>query len=254
MPYYRSDQLPLIEILSSNVTYFIPNYQRKYVWVKRNWEELYDDICEYSRLDHPHFLGHVVFSSGSNETESRIVDGQQRLVTLSLLIAAISNEYYRRGKNQEAERVRRIYLFNYDQPRIRKDDSKTLFLETIIDELSEYRTKDDIERIYKSSAFLKTDIFNLSQQECFLYFSERVKESADLKKLLSLILKSEVIRIKVQEEVEGYGIFETLNARGIPLQDQELLKNFIYRYMPNVTKKNKIFDGCYKLQNIPKLF
>ena len=83
----------------SKIVFEIPKYQREYVWTVREWEALYDDLIEN---DEGYFLGSVISiniaSDSINEPKFEIVDGQQRLTTLSLFFAAL---YHTLNKNKE---------------------------------------------------------------------------------------------------------------------------------------------------------
>ena len=76
--------------IEKDVKYVIPKYQREYAWKKKNWEDLFDSLDE---SDPGHFLGSIICVSRSTDalktTELEVIDGQQRLTTLSLLYAVI---------------------------------------------------------------------------------------------------------------------------------------------------------------------
>ncbi|HOD42365.1 MAG TPA: DUF262 domain-containing protein, partial [Candidatus Wallbacteria bacterium] len=76
--------------INANVTYFVPRYQREYTWGHTHWEDIFDDILDN---DPGYFLGSIICINKSNDTlavqQLEVVDGQQRLTTISLLFSAI---------------------------------------------------------------------------------------------------------------------------------------------------------------------
>jgi hypothetical protein len=80
----------LAEVLSNGKRYSVPRFQRDYAWAESEWAELWADICDVHRAapDTNHYLGALVLQPGERG-DSRIIDGQQRLVTLSVLALAV---------------------------------------------------------------------------------------------------------------------------------------------------------------------
>ena len=85
---------PIAELFSSEnqVSYYIPKYQREYVWSKFNWESLFDDIYD---SEGSHFMGSIICINIQTDSLSapklELVDGQQRMTTISLLYLDIYN-------------------------------------------------------------------------------------------------------------------------------------------------------------------
>ena len=83
-----------ISALLNNKSFIVPQNQRKYVWKKNNWEELIEDIdLVYKQIKPNHFIGSVVLKTAHRDDGIRshfsIIDGQQRVLTLTILIATI---------------------------------------------------------------------------------------------------------------------------------------------------------------------
>lgn len=89
------DDDPIIKLLSPHdtVVYEIPKYQREYAWSKQQWDELFDDLIEEEDSSSGHFLGTIICinrtTNSTKENVLELVDGQQRMTTLSILLAAI---------------------------------------------------------------------------------------------------------------------------------------------------------------------
>ncbi|MCD6170830.1 MAG: DUF262 domain-containing protein, partial [Thermoplasmata archaeon] len=80
----------LNEILSNGKVYKVPPFQRDYSWTEENWEDLWEDILNITitSTNPPHYMGALIFKPGDNEDEWIIVDGQQRLATLTVVAVA----------------------------------------------------------------------------------------------------------------------------------------------------------------------
>jgi uncharacterized protein with ParB-like and HNH nuclease domain len=111
------------EIQTFPVQYLIPFFQRHYSWQRRNWERLRDDLWALIEDDNPrsqHFLGPLVCAGAVNvpgEVPSyQLIDGQQRLTTLTLLRAAIRDVAVERGLDELAEEVAEDYLILLSEP------------------------------------------------------------------------------------------------------------------------------------------
>lgn len=108
-----------ISVLLNNKSFIVPQNQRKYVWKKNNWEELIEDIdLVYKQIKPNHFIGSVVLKTVNKDDGIRshysIIDGQQRVLTLTLLITAIGYLY---AKQHDFKKIRglEIYLLVTDR-------------------------------------------------------------------------------------------------------------------------------------------
>jgi uncharacterized protein with ParB-like and HNH nuclease domain len=108
---------PITQLFDSEteVVYAIPRYQREYTWSTSQWETLFDDICEN---DPGYFLGSIICINQSSDTLAiqrlEVVDGQQRLTTLSLLFAAI----YHALKGFQNDLIRDSIRYTAECPRV----------------------------------------------------------------------------------------------------------------------------------------
>ena len=91
-------EYPLKKIFSDDFDFIIPSYQRPYAWTIEEAGELFDDLYSFmnqdgsGEKDDPYFLGSVVLIKQEGEPLSEVIDGQQRLTTLTILLAAIANK------------------------------------------------------------------------------------------------------------------------------------------------------------------
>lgn len=109
---FSANQKNLIDVLTGNFQYFIQKNQRKYVWDEREWQELFEDIFEIEQTDeYKHFIGSVVISNeGVSSNKFNIIDGQQRLITISILFCAIANMFNSVGENDKANSIYKNYI------------------------------------------------------------------------------------------------------------------------------------------------
>lgn len=245
--------LTLKALFSKDVRYLVPLFQRPYVWNQvGNWQPLWDDLTDvvesYSRDKEetlPHFLGAVVLrqtATPSAEIESRdIIDGQQRLITLQVLIAACRAIAKEKGFDKESRLFGKL---NFND-------------EDVTDDLSEeHRLKiwpANTDRDAFQSIINNNDTENNTSPiiRCYIYFYEKISrwvtEAPDPEpalKDLQHVLRSlfHIVVIDLDEKDNTQIIFETLNARGTPLSASDLIKNLIFQA---ATTKDENADFLY---------
>ena len=116
----KAEEMRLGPLLDGPKQYVVPYFQRAYSWRRRQWTTLFDDILELYELGslNSHFLGSMVLLAEHNEADpvphTLVIDGQQRIVTLSLFLAAIRDVA---GANDRgfADRLHSTYLVNPEQ-------------------------------------------------------------------------------------------------------------------------------------------
>jgi uncharacterized protein with ParB-like and HNH nuclease domain len=240
---------PVSELLSvdANWKFRIPRYQREYVWRRERWECLFDDL-----LDNPpgYFLGSMICINRSDDTmqvqELEVVDGQQRLTTLSLLYTAL---YFCLGQCDLLDDDIKHELFNLRYRLLFKGNKKTLRLE-----LSQQgQNHADYRAILKDAEILKeaevlANAGNRRLFKAYRYFINRLDELDDkgkrvfdpekIQEFLSRINQSTMVKIEVGSHADAFTLFESLNNKGEPLSALDLIKNNLL----SVLEKKKI--GC----------
>ncbi len=186
----------------------IPKYQRGYAWEIQNIRDLFDDIVESIESNSNHYVGTIVLSKSEDDDEKfYVVDGQQRITTITLIINALvknlakdDSSYYERFYLKEGNRYR-ITPLNRD---------KKFFidlLEHIIDEPQN-----------KSQRYLK---------EAIQEINFKVAEIPDKLKFLKSVEKLEVMEFVENSEGDAIRIFQTVNDRGKPLSNMEKAKSLL---------------------------
>lgn len=244
-------------VQSNNVAFNIPEYQRAYVWSRRDWEALFDDI-----IDNPdgHFVGAIICVEQGATADGfcaiqEVVDGQQRLTTLSLLLAAIYDAFGRCELSADEVDIRRQIgrqlTVKLSGGRIRPrvyphnpDNVKDYLLilsgcglfegyELDFDEpLGELDGRRPITKAYR-------------------YFCKRIEMYAEgglegLVRLYRLVNATVIVRILAGSHSNANALFETLNGRGVPLAITDLIKNRLFAALKKdaggYAKSLKIWD------------
>lgn len=238
---FEAHEQRLKKIFSGDSSFLIPRNQRDYVWEEKNWRELADDVKYVFSLiskkkDLSHFIGSFVFQQVDDEYI--IIDGQQRITTLMIMLSSIcvlQNEM----NDSEGFGVTKQYLIGNiglksQFQRLKNDTISNLKL--IIGRATEYFEGRDKDNVFRDLPFDKNKKSNKLIISCFWffynYFAELSKNNKDsLDTIRSIIVEMKVIHIISENELDCYEVFEILNARGVSLQDSELMKNYIFKYV-----------------------
>ena len=257
---FSANQKNLIDVLTGNFQYFIQKNQRKYVWDEREWQELFEDIFEIEQTDeYKHFIGSIVISNeGVSSNKFNIIDGQQRLITISILFCAIANKFNSIGENDKANSIYKNYILGDEDGdkycKISRENEMFFYSNLCNFLIDGYKTDDEIEKEF-SISFNNRSKYDKSLLNCFIFFSKKINGKLNneslkidyLSKLKKKLSVTELIEIRVSNDNDGYRIFETLNARGVPLEQHELIKNYIFSYMRYKTKQDKAYSTWEKI-------
>jgi hypothetical protein len=226
-----------LELLGNGRNYRVPAYQRDYSWEEEQWEDLWNDLLDLrGKPEDRHYMGALVVE-GKSDREFLIIDGQQRLATLSLLSLAVISKLRKMSgmgagqENQERAAALRARFIGEKDPASLIESSKLFLNETddpfYQDYLVQLRSPLNPRSLPKSSRLL---------WECFQYYSGRLEaipefqQGAALAELISETVGRQLmfILIAVENEINAYTVFETLNARGLELTTTDLLKNYLF--------------------------
>ncbi|MCD7709849.1 MAG: DUF262 domain-containing HNH endonuclease family protein [Porphyromonadaceae bacterium] len=249
----------LYEILSSNGNFYyvIPKYQREYTWSYHEWEALYDDISENNA---GYFIGSIICIplGDAIKPSLEVIDGQQRLITLSLFLAAI----YTRLKEHKAD------LSEEDEdelPLLKKalksDDSPNEM--KLVPQVQNHN-RDDFDCLMNEAGLRKAPApkhpyYPMRKiARCYTYFLNRIDTDIDeeakkvngksaVKFMLDLydkVKQAMLVKIEVSTHSDAYMLFESLNNRGTPLTAIDLMKNLIMERAES-NSNNKTGDDCF---------
>ena len=226
----NADLLPFAKTINGTTQFIIPVFQRDYSWTEAECEQLWRDILEIASdgTDRRHFLGSVVYISTGDSVASftrwLLIDGQQRVTTLTLLLAAIRDYIVKTGWSgpqygPTAKRIEAYFLKNVEEegdrrPKLvlRRHDQATL--QAILDgnelpnNLSE-RIRDNYE-----------------------WFRDKLNE-VDPEMLYRGIDRLSVVEVTLDRgRDDPQLIFESLNSTGMDLSQSDLIRNFILMRLP----------------------
>lgn len=239
----------------------VPRNQRKYVWDKTNWEDLFSDLVfilnddykkDERKDEYHHFIGSIVLQIINEENgliHCDIIDGQQRTVTITLLMLALL-AMFKENQFIDSFNGTRKYLVFID------DDGKEQFILSSPNYISIKNIASKIIKVDNNQSIdelLKIYIIKKEEKvfgNCLTYFYSRLKENATnhqiLKNFLNgirdALVQTSYIDISATSEEDSYTIFEILNARGMELEDHELIKNYIMRYILPQSKVDEVRD------------
>lgn len=231
--------ISFLELVGNGKTYKVPPYQRDYSWSEEQWEDLWADVVDLrSKSETSHYMGALVVDSKSDR-DFQVIDGQQRLATLSLLALAVVAKLHcmaEAGVEPDANRERaaglRTRFIGEKDPASLVESSKLFLNETddafYQDYLVQLRSPLNPRGLPRSNRLL---------WECFIYFKKQLDLQGIFEvngEILAALLSETVgrqlmfILITVDDELNAYTVFETLNARGLELSTTDLLKNYIF--------------------------
>ena len=104
----------LIDTVFQKGKYIIPEYQREYDWTEENITEFINDINEIEEKDR-YFIGHIVLEGDFNGNEFKVIDGQQRITTITILLCVIRDLFVEKGFQNLADGLNENYIFSKDR-------------------------------------------------------------------------------------------------------------------------------------------
>jgi len=215
--------------LMSSSMFEVPPYQREYAWQEDEVSEFWSDLRDALQLE-TYFLGLVILTD-EDGPRRHVVDGQQRLLTLTLLAAALYHEAIHHGRSALADRLKSDFLFSIDYktdeilPRVKLTDTED-------NETLQKILTSDQERLQKN---LIQDI-SVSQRldESFVFIRKKLREDLARDPFLRLGLWTEFITNRLYfavfihpDAATAYRVFEVINTRGRELTTADLLKNYV---------------------------
>jgi len=240
------------EILSeeSNIKFFykIPAYQREYSWKEENWENLFNDIKDNNK---GYFLGSIICIQKENDNDKQIfdlVDGQQRITTISILLISIYNKISKmieENSNILGSKNSKQNRRNYDllEELLVKDNNPTLQLSISNNNKNDYKYLLSINDLISERIDVK-NFGNRRISKAYKYFLEKLDEELEkntekvifdfFEKLSSAFL----VKIVVKDETSAFTLFESINSKGMPLTPLDLIKNSIIEHLSKNTDKN----------------
>ncbi|GAC1608685.1 MAG: hypothetical protein NVS3B3_13710 [Aquirhabdus sp.] len=270
----KASQQALSNILNPsnpNEHYHIPKYQRPYSWTVGHCEKLFDDIDDN---DAGHFIGSIICKFDENSAApntdkiNELIDGQQRMTTISILLAAIHNalshkideakdllqpdevdEYKGVLRNVSQQLVRKLRTAdNLNQKGLIQTSKSNILLR--LQPSSQNENLEDYKHILSISKVLQdveaiVYFGNRRMAKAYYYFQNRIADLnlQELETLVTKINQLNMVHIQVASSSDAFRLFETLNNRGLPLSAIDIIKNKMLAEMEH--KHSRSVDKSY---------
>ncbi len=235
-------QIAISKFLKSANSLIIPVYQRDYAWKVENCRKLWQDILELKTIGRTsHFLGTLV-TINSGFGNYLVIDGQQRLTTISIFILALKNVLKKKVEKIEEEvRLEKVlegYLIDEEslsqetRIKLKPNKSDNIYFQEIFNE--------NLDTSLDSNIILN-----------FLYFVDILAKETDLVSIFQTFQRLEIVSINlIQNQDDPQLIFESLNSTGVDLTDGDLIRNYILMDLEASFQEKLYLDYWLKIENL----
>jgi alkylated DNA nucleotide flippase Atl1 len=231
----RAHEVSFLDLVQGEKQFQVPLYQRTYSWGEKHLTQLWRDLVTQGEAisadaaDSPHFIGSVVIApsptlQAAGVNRWLLVDGQQRLTTLMLALAAI-RDHVRKGGEGEPDRIHRQYLIN----EFRKGDDQLRLLPTQADRdayralilrLPGVTVTGAVGDAYQFFCAALASIDDPDDEESILRIEQAIRAGLS------------IVEITAESGDNVYRIFESLNNTGLQLSQADLLRNYVFMRLP----------------------
>lgn len=220
-------------LIGNGRKYIVPKFQRDYSWDIEQWDDLWQDIERMMDDKTDHYMGYLVLQTLNNK-EYYIIDGQQRFTTVTLIILAaiksiqklIENGSDADDNKQRIKTLMDTYIGNIDPISLEYDNILVLnrnndgYYKDYIVKLGELKSRN-------------TSLTEKLMKKCFEWYEEKLKNRYTSGREYAQFVTDLVDNlfftiITVNDEMNAFRVFETLNARGVQLSSSDLLKNYLF--------------------------
>tara|TARA_B100001250_G_scaffold122003_1_gene103513 strand:- start:75 stop:1844 length:1770 start_codon:yes stop_codon:yes gene_type:complete len=224
-------------------TYIIPRYQRGYSWKRPQISALWDDMMEE---EFGLFIGTILLNQGDDrEDRVQIIDGQQRLLTITVLLSSIRDALEKiggGGAERRAGKIQLMYIQDEEyEDRINKIQTarkiRDFFDEVIVEPRRGRKVReaitDEEKRVRAARAFFDSKISGYTKG-----IKGEVEKITHLESLIKRVEKLSVVAINVENPEDAYKVFESVNAKGAALTLADILKSLIFRRIPPTSEED----------------
>ena len=227
--FLQAGETTLNKLLNTSRQFIVPIFQRNYSWQKSQYEQLWFDILRASKFKEKqnHFIGSIVYidmgTPAGRPQQLLLIDGQQRLTTISILLCAIKD--YVQKFNLETKlinlaKIKNQFLYNSDEI----DEDRYKLLLNVQDKETYIKLIDNIIFTVNKPA---TNII-----KCYEFFYERIedfiKQHGQIDEIYAGIFKLSLVSISLDKDIDNpQMIFESMNSTGKDLSQTDLLRNYL---------------------------
>ncbi len=234
----QAKETKLQDIIEGTKQYVIPLFQRSYSWTTKEWEILWKDLIELCDAENPrtHFIGSIVnmptVSVPEGVAKYLLIDGQQRLTTIFILLTLLRNKARESQKQDFAEEINNTLLVNP----YKKDNDMYKLMPTQVDR-----------DIYKNLINGKANETESQLTRAYGYFEKKLRqvsfEHEKLKKIITSYFS--VVSIVLDTDDNPYLVFESLNAKGRPLTQADLIRNYFFMRI-HVDNQDEVYSSYWQ--------
>lgn len=246
-------EYPLSKIFSADFEYHIPGYQRPYAWTEEETGILFDDLYEFFQTEavDNYFLGSIVLIKDENKPHADVIDGQQRLTTLSILFSVMANSFhteaYRNNCKKYLQEEGNILEGIAAQPRIFLRDWDQDFFSKYIQDIQ----LDALVQI--DPVTLDTEAKRHIPENCTVLrekFSEVFNDENDLLKFTQFILtRCFLVVVSTPNQESAFRVFSVMNSRGLDLLPTDIIKSMTIGKLPK-DEEQKYTEKWEELENL----
>ncbi len=234
----QAKETKLQDIIEGTKQYIIPLFQRTYSWTVKEWEILWKDLIELCEAENPrsHFIGSIVnmptVSVPEGVAKFLLIDGQQRLTTIFILLTLLRNKA-REIQNQEfADEINNTLLVNP----YKKDTDFFKLMPTQVDRDA-----------YKNLINGKPNESENQLMRAYTFFEKKLRqiqfEHETLKKIITSYFS--VVSIVLDADDNPYLVFESLNAKGRPLTQADLIRNYFVMRI-HIDEQDEVYNDYWQ--------
>lgn len=222
----KGKEYPLSEIFSKKFEYHIPSYQRPYAWTTEQAGELFDDLYDEFKKEKKsnYFLGSMVLIKDKDSPEADVVDGQQRLTTLTILFAVIAdclNDKDKNGFKQYLIEEGKIFEGIGNKPRLflRKQDQEFFnkYIQNVnLDELAQVASS----KLNEAQKHIKENCELLKDK-----IREDLKNEEEIFQFATFLIQHcYLVAVSTDDEASAFKVFSVMNCRGLDLTNADRIK------------------------------
>ncbi len=235
-------EYPVSKIFCDDYLFKIPSYQRPYSWTTEQASELVMDLQAYIKgkkgdIDtlNPYFLGSIVLVKG-DKSESEVIDGQQRLTTLTILFSVLRDLV----ENADVKNEITKYLGQKGSKLLRTKDTFRILLRPRDREFFQdnIQHENGLSELFQLKAELKDSPFNIKQNAQCIYNYLKDESQEELFRLTQFVLIGCYLVVVATPDIDSaYRIFSVMNDRGLDLTATDILKSNIIGTIPDSEKQ-----------------
>lgn len=234
------------EIMSAPKQFIIPVFQRDYTWGTANWDRLLNDITNPIATDHGHFVGsvvHVAESTSASLPSYLIIDGQQRLTTLSVLCAAIRDHVQEHGWETAEDYPSSSQLDTY----FMKNPSETGRLSY---KLTLRRADDEILKAVVDGQISGSNPHLIAR--AYYHFKRALaRPEANLPRIYQGVRRLRMVELSLNRGIdEPQAIFESMNSTGQTLRQSDLVRNYLLMGLAASDQERLYNDYWHKVETL----